>query len=82
MSNDMTQGIKTALEWLQDCARETAVTVDEGSLEARVMELFRSEDMDGIARLMQQSKLGKEFIADLEHFIARWSTRIRTEGEM
>lgn len=82
MQTTTMQSIKTALEWLQDCARETAVTVEEGSLETRVMELFRAEDMDGIAKLMQQSRLGKEFLVDLEHFITRWTTRMRTEGEM
>ncbi|MCY0874994.1 MAG: hypothetical protein OWT28_01740, partial [Firmicutes bacterium] len=79
---NVAQSIKTALEWLQDCSRETAVTVDEGALESRVMDLFRAEDMDGIAKLMRHSKMGKEFLVDLDHFIARWMTRMQAEGEM
>lgn len=81
MITEQTLGIQTAIEWLQDCARETAVSLEDARLEGKVMDLFRSEDVDGLARLMKQSKLEKEFLADLGHFIARWSSRMQSESE-
>lgn len=81
MVESATFGLENALEWLGDCARETAVAVEDNKLEERVMDLFRAEDVDGLARLMQKSKLEKEFLDDLSHFIARWVKRTGGEGE-
>ncbi|MCY0901561.1 MAG: hypothetical protein OWU32_05160 [Firmicutes bacterium] len=80
MDSERAMSVQTALEWLQDCARETAAAIDETALEHRVMALFRAEDLEGLAELMRLSKLDKEFLADLGHFIARWSRRLQQGG--
>lgn len=66
-----------ALELLQDCAREAAATASAEDLSEHVMVLFRNEDMDGIAALMKRTRMEREFLTDLQAFIAKWGTRVQ-----
>ena len=68
----------TVLALINDCYKEAASTmnISEDQVTERVMNLFRSEDLQGIARLMEQTKLEKEFLAELQQFIKKWSTQV------
>ncbi len=72
--------IQTVLSLINDCFQEAASTMNVGEehVTVRVMELFRQEDLQGIAKLMEQTKMEKDFLADLQQFIKRWSTRVNT----
>ncbi len=69
------KGIQPILELLHDCTKELTAAVDS-DLSERVMQLFRSEDLDGIALLMQQQKLEREFARELQQLLSKWAHRI------
>lgn len=65
------------MELLQECAKEVAATrPDEDQLAEQVMRLFRSEDIEGIAQLIQQQKIEREFASELAHFVKHWQDRL------
>ncbi len=68
----------TVLALINDCYKEAASTMNfsEDQVTERVMNLFRSEDLQGIAKLMEKTKLEKEFLAELQQFIKKWSTQV------
>ena len=68
----------TVLALINDCYKEAASTMSfsEDQVTERVMNLFRSEDLQGIAKLMEKTKLEKEFLAELQQFIKKWSTQV------
>ena len=68
------KGVQPILELLHDCTKELSAAVDS-DLSERVMQLFRSEDPDGIALLMQQQKLEREFARDLQQLLSKWTHR-------
>lgn len=72
-------GIRMTLDLLQDCAKEAAAATAQETLSERVMGLFRSEDLDGIATLMKQCKLEQEFVDELSSFIEKWTMRTQAE---
>ncbi len=49
---------------------------DEKLVTEVVMDLFRKEDLKGIADLMERTKLAKEFIHDMEQFVTKWDGRL------
>ena len=76
MSNVVTsESIQTILALLHDCYQEAAATMssDDEQVTEKVMGLFRNEDLQGIANLMDQTKLEKDFVQDLQQFIQKWS---------
>ncbi|MHB1683821.1 MAG: hypothetical protein ACYCYO_13490 [Bacilli bacterium] len=73
------KGIQPILELLHDCTRELAVTSDV-DLSERVMQLFRSEDLEGIALLMQQQKLEREFARELQQLLSKWTHRLAVDA--
>ena len=68
----------TVLALINDCYKEAASTMNfsEDQVTERVMNLFRHEDLQGIAKLMEQTKLEKEFLTDLQQFVKKWSVRV------
>lgn len=77
---DASETIQTVLALINDCFKEAASTMHTGEEQVteRVMDLFRQEDLQGIAKLMDQTKLEKEFLTELQQFIKKWSTRVNT----
>ncbi len=69
------KGIQSIMELLRDSTRELSAAVD-ADLSERVMQLFRSEDLDGIAVLMQQQKLEREFARELQQLLSKWTHRL------
>lgn len=49
---------------------------DEKLVTEVVMDLFRKEDLKGIADLMERTKLAKEFMQDMEQFVTKWDGRL------
>ncbi len=79
MSNVVTsESVQTILALINDCYQEAAATMssDDGQVTEKVMSLFRNEDLQGIASLMDQTKLEKDFVLDLQQFIKKWSARL------
>lgn len=70
-------GIRTALDLMHEFEHETAVAQQDGALSARVMQLFREEDLGGISALMAEQKITREFRDELEIFVERWTNRLR-----
>ncbi len=70
-------GIRTALDLIREMEQETAAAQQEDALSARVMQLFREEDIDGISLLMAEQKIAREFREDLAVFVKRWNNRLR-----
>jgi len=72
------ESIQTILALINDCYQEAAVTMssDDEQVTEKVMGLFRNEDLQGIASLMDQTKLEKDFVQDLQQFIQKWSARL------
>ena len=70
-------GIRTALDLIREMEQETAAAQREDALSARVMQLFREEDIDGISLLMAEQKIAREFREDLAVFVKRWNNRLR-----
>ena len=79
MSQNVTsESVQTVLSLIGDCYQEAASTMnrDDEQVTVMVMELFRNEDLQGIADLMEQTKMEKDFIVDLQQFISKWSARL------
>lgn len=65
------------MELLQECAKEVATTrPDEDQVAEQVMRLFREEDIQGIATLMKQHKIEREFSTELTQFVNQWQHRL------
>jgi hypothetical protein len=52
----------------------TQMKNSEKEIPNRVIELFESEDLQGIQRLMEQKKQFSEFTTDLRQFLDKWMT--------
>ncbi len=73
----LSHGIQSTMELLQECAKEVAAArPDEDQLVEQVMRLFRAEDVQGIAQLIQQQKIEKEFASELAQFVNQWQDRM------
>ena len=75
---DRTDALHSLLELIVDCYKEAAASLDAGDEQVTetVMRLFRNEDLRGIADLMEETKLEKDFLLDLQQFVNRWKTRL------
>lgn len=64
------------IEGLRSFVHEAAQAASEESLNARVMELFRAENLEGLSALMAEQRMVAEFRDELHTFADRWTVRL------